>query len=63
VSDLTVSDDEAVTIMSLGDNFDIIGRLFVDGEGTPQGLRMCIAGLHEAARVLTDICDRWEAIP
>lgn len=61
ISKLEVGEEEASAIMALGDNLAIIGTLFQTGEGTPTGLRMCVAGLREGARILEGICDRWEA--
>lgn len=58
--DLVIDDDARKAIFALGDNFGAIGDLFVNGHGTPEGLRMCIAGLREAATVLEGVCDRWE---
>jgi uncharacterized protein YoaH (UPF0181 family) len=58
---LTIEPDEAQDIFAMQQAFGVIGKLFVEGEGTPQALRMVIAQLRTSATVLEAITQRWEA--
>jgi hypothetical protein len=56
-----INQDEFDDIRALMETFDVLGRLFRDGEGSPEAMRMVVASCRRAADTLEVVADRWEA--
>ena len=55
-----LTEDEYRALESFSRNIDIIGQLFLEGQGTREGMFMAIASIRSGLDVLEGVAERWE---
>jgi hypothetical protein len=54
-----LTDDEKQILTSVGAAFDVIGRMFSEGDGTREGLIMAVSELRACANMFEGVVERW----